>query len=507
MNRPVGRPSLPLALPNSGPGEPPLFVAIARTLSAEILKGRLKPGQRLPGSRNLAATLGVHRNTVLAALAELSEEGWVETRPASGTFVSQALPIHRPKAFARRARDPLHVGFDLRGVVPDDELPLECRYHMGGGAPDLRLLPRDVLARAYRRALRALHRLDYADPRGEASLRHALAAHLSATRGLALSADDLLVTRGSQMALDLAARSLFRAGDIVAVEAWGYRPAWRALQAHGIELSPIPVDAHGIDVDRLTALCREKPQIRGVYVTPHHQYPTTVTLSAPRRLQLLALAQERRLCILEDDYDHEFHYEGRPILPLASADDAGVVVYLGTLSKILAPGLRLGYVTAPRAALDAMTRARRYVDRQGDAVLEAALAELFEDGEVMRHARRMQRVYRARRDATLAALDRDFGDLLRVRAPAGGMAFWATVHKGVDVDAWCARARDAGVVLYPASRYAFSGKKQPYLRIGYAALDDEERTQALALLRRTARGAPLPGNRAGSRRLPRRAAD
>jgi GntR family transcriptional regulator/MocR family aminotransferase len=478
--RPVSAAELPLSLAEDGAR----FVAIARALSDEIRRGRLAPGARLPGSRSLARQFGVNRNTVLAALAELGDEGWITTRPASGTFVSSELPEHRPRAFSRAVRDAAQSGFALRGTVQAAPEASEACLNLGGGIPDLRQVPSVALARAYRRVLR-LHPslLDYGDPRGERTLRRILAEHLAKARGIALGEDDLLITRGSQMALDLTARTLFAPGDTIAVEALGYRPAWRALQASGLRVVPVRVDARGIDVDALEQLCTGPQRLRGVYVTPHHQYPTTATLSAPRRLALLSLARRHGFAILEDDYDHEFHYDGRPVLPLASADDAGVVVYFGTLSKILAPGLRIGYVAAPRPVLTALTGARYYVDRQGDPALERAVAELFDDGEVMRHARRMQRVYRARRDGMVEDLRRDFADVLSFDVPAGGMALWARVAKSIDVDAWCAAAKARGVILYSARRYAFSPKRPGHVRVGYATVNDEERARALRILR------------------------
>jgi len=176
--------------------------------------------------------------------------------------------------------------------------------------------------------------------------------------------ENILVTRGSQQALDLVARALFSDGGVIAVESMGYAPAWAAFRAAGATLVPIAVDSHGIDVAALEALC-ERHAVRAVYVTPHHQYPTTVTLSAPRRLALLALAKKHKLAIIEDDYDHEFHYEGRPVLPLASADSDGLVVYIATLSKLLAPGLRTGFVVGPSALVQHLAARRMYVDRQG----------------------------------------------------------------------------------------------------------------------------------------------
>ncbi|HTJ82502.1 MAG TPA: PLP-dependent aminotransferase family protein, partial [Polyangiaceae bacterium] len=461
------------------------------------LRGRLKPGDVLPGSRTLAASLGVHRNTVLAAYRELEAEGFTEASLAKDTRVSRELPASRaarspalaanPRATAVPSRE--HAGFDLGAAPPAlaTSAPPRGTIALYGGVPDLSMVPTRALARAYRRALASTRSpLGYGDPAGEPRLRAALAEMASRSRGVAASAEDVLVTRGSQMALYLAARTLLRPGDAVAVEAWGYRPAWEALAATGAELVPVPVDREGLDVERLVEIAGTK-RLRAVYVTPHHQYPTTALLSQARRMQLLAFAKRERVAILEDDYDHEFHYDNKPVLPLASRDEHGVVVYFATLSKILAPGLRLGFVVAPRAVLARMTAYRALVDRQGDRAVELAIAELAEDGEIERHARRMRRTYASRRDAFVELLSRRFDGVLEWETPAGGMAVWCHAP-GLDVDAWAARAEAAGVALQTAQRFAFDGRRRPFLRLGFAGHDERRLRLAVERLARALDG-------------------
>jgi len=481
-SRPVGAP--PGRPARRDEPERPLVVSIARSLTEDIRGGRLAPGARLLGSRTLARQLGVHRNTVLAAYTELASEGWIESREAQGTFVSRALPEPEGRTTSALAgRMPERPGFALGAApVPLEQPAPPGTLVMSGGIPDLRLAPVAEIARAYRRALRRHGRalLSYADARGEPRLRTALAEMLATTRGLPIGADDVLVTRGSQMALDLLARTLLGPGDVVAVEALGYPPAWQALSQTGARLVPVPVDADGLDVEALERLCKKK-KLRAVYLTPHHQYPSTVTLVAARRLALLELARRERFAIIEDDYDHEFHYEWRPVLPLASADTAGVVVYVGTLSKILAPGLRLGYLVAPRRVLEHVAARRLYTDRQGDHALEHAVAELIEDGELGRHARRMRRVYLGRRNALVTALRARLGDALELSVPPGGMALWAHA-RGMDVDAWAGRALERGVAVHTGRRFAFDGRRRPHLRLGFAALDEKELTRAVSVL-------------------------
>lgn len=459
----------------------PVFLQIARAILEAIQARRLVPEERLPGTRTLAATLGVHRNTVVAAYDELVAEGWIESAPARGMFVAKDLPLSR----ARRATTGLarRAGFDLRPPPtrrrPQDPPNDRRTIVLAGGAPDLEHVPKAALARAYRRALFAKRVLDYGDPRGEPALREQLAAMLAEERGIVATPEEILVVRGSQMGLRLIADAIVGPKDRVVVEALGYPPAWVALGRGRLE--PIPVDQEGLDVDALAALVQRHP-IRAVYVTPHHQYPTLVVLSAARRLALLDLARRHRFAIVEDDYDNEVHYRGRPVLPLASQDHAGVVVYVGTLSKVLAPGLRLGYVVAPAPLIERLAEHRRYIDRQGDRVVERALAELMEDGEVQRHARRMRRLYGQRREAFLELLDRHLSGVLRVESHDGGMALWAHAP-GVDVDRWAADAEANGVWFATARRFTFDGRPRPYLRLGFAAAD--ERTLARAVRRMT----------------------
>ena len=471
----------------------PMFLRIARAISADIRRGRLGPDMRLPGSRVLARTLDVHRNTVLAAYRELFAEGWIEARQGQGTFVARELQAVDPQRRHERSRaKPLQpgrahaAGFAFEALtepLPYRVLP-NSTLRLWGGLPDLRLVPNEAFARAQRRVLRAVPNvLGYGNPYGHPKLRAALSSMLRTTRGLVVEPDDLLITRGSQMALSLAAQTVLRPGDVVAVEAFGYRPAWHAFSLTGARIVALPVDEQGLCVSALTALCEREP-VRAIYVTPHHQYPTTVPLAPARRIELLALAAQKRMAVFEDDYDHEFHYEGRPLLPLASADPAAVVIYVGTMSKVFAPGLRIGYVTAPRAVLQTLAQRRYYLDRQGDQVTECAMAELIEDGELQRHTRRMRRVYELRRNACAHLLEQQLGDALSFRVPTGGMALWTRAAPGIDVEAWAKRAELQRVSIQSGRQFRHDDKPCPFIRIGYACLGEQEMVEAIRRLKR-----------------------
>jgi GntR family transcriptional regulator / MocR family aminotransferase len=493
-------PTFPIDVDDSSPL--PLYVRIGRALTADIRRGRLKPGDPIPGSRELATSLGVHRNTVLAAIRELVSEGILVTVPARGTFVADEAVARAPRLGVPQPRlpgRPSHA-FRLREdwpTFPPD--PPASALVLAGGIPDVGLVPRKELARAYRHVLLKHGRttLSYGPAQGEPALRSAIARWLAETRSLPCSPDEILLTRGSQMALFLAARALVEPGDHVAVEAFGYRPAWDALRLAGARLVPVPVDQGGLDLDVLQRAAESTPGgLRAVYVTPHHQYPTTVPLAPSRRARLLALAHEHRFAILEDDYDHEFHYDGRPLAPLASVDRKGNVLYFGTLSKVVAPGLRAGFLVGATEAIERLVDLRRLIDRQGDATQERALAELLEEGTVARHVRRARRIYHRRRDEFVAELLSRFEDLLHFQVPRGGTAIFAHVDRRIDVTAWVSRAAAQGLTLFEGARFAFDGHEPNALRLGFAQLDEETRARALGVL---AASMPVPRDRDRSR--------
>ncbi|HMJ50471.1 MAG TPA: PLP-dependent aminotransferase family protein [Polyangiaceae bacterium] len=464
----------------------PLFLQVVGLICSEIAEGRLEPGARLPSSRHLARLLGVNRNTVLTAYGELVAEGWVTTRPAGGTYVGARPPVSKGGRGIAHAPRPTTAPYALAAKCSPDRVAHEPRsLLLARGAPDVRLLPTTELARSYRRVLLRHGRelLFYGEPRGHQKLRIALAKMLSATRGVPATPDNLLVTRGSQMAIDLVARALLSPGDVIAVEHLGHPNVWSALRLTGAELVPIPVDAEGLRVDILEQLVRQR-RVRAVYVTPHHQFPTTVTMAPARRRALLALASRHGIAILEDDYDHEFHYDVAPVSPLASEDDAGAVIYVGTLSKILAPGLRLGFVVAPRDVIERLLEIRVAMDLQGDHTTEAAVADLFEEGEVQRHVHRMHGVYHRRRDALVASLRHHLPRAVRFTVPAGGMAIWAEIQRPHDVEGWAERAAALGVVFRGAGCYDFDQRPIPFARLAFTFLSEGELDESVRRMAR-----------------------
>ena len=458
----------------------PLFQQLSNALADDIRSGRLNPGDALPGTRALAARLRVNRNTIIAGYQDLIAQGLVCTRHGGGTFVAESAKLPQrappPSKPSRLPNYALGPPLPPPPMVPPDP---RSALMMFRGVPDVRLLPAEALARGFRRALLRHGRklLSYGDPRGHEHLRRELASMLSYTRGLSASMDNVMVTRGSQQALDLVARALLSPGDVVGVEAFGNPPAWTALRLTGAELVPLPIDDEGLDVDALEALLNRR-KLRAVYVTPHHQFPTNTVMTAGRRKRLAALAFKHRVAIIEDDYDHEFHYEGDPVPPIAAGAGGANVIYVSSLSKVLAPGLRIGFIVAPPMLLEQLANLRAVCDMQGDALVECAVAELFEDGELLRHVRRMRTIYARRRDALAAALRRHLGGVLSFRIPDGGMALWTKVADVVDVGAWERAGEKLGVLFRGAGIFDFLGREQPFLRLGFTYHNDSELAEA-----------------------------
>lgn len=483
----MGRWSHTIALPEGGG---PLFLSIAQALISDIRRGRLKPGDPLPGYRTLADNLQVSRNTVLAAYQELIAEGWVVSRPGGGSFVAEELPETLPSAPAAAAAEPA-IGFDLEAPPePPRSAQRQGREVLAAmsGVPDARLLPMAAMARAYRSAMARIAKEGPVpeDPKGHLRLRRALAAMLGSLRGMSVDPESLLVSRGSQMALFLIAQALLRPGDRVAVEALGQRRTWEAFERSGATLLPLEVDGEGVVPESLEARLAEGP-LRALYLTPQHQYPTTVSLAAPRRARILELARRHRIAVIEHDYDAEFHYEGQPVMPLASEDRAGTVIFVGTLSKIFTPSVRLGFVHGPRPLIERLSELRNAVDHQGDPALELAMAELMEEGELQRHVHRMRRTYHERRDRFAAALGRELGGAVSFAVPPGGMAFWIGAERGIDVDAWALRALERGVAFRPAREFEFQRRALPFLRLGFTSLREGEIDEAALRLARALR--------------------
>ncbi len=458
----------------------PLQLQIVHALIAEIRRGRLGSGAALPGSRELARSLGVNRKTVVQAYAELEAQGWVQSQLTRGTFVSAQLPVierqNNPRAPVARMPDEPEFRF-LRRAPSIPLTPAEPGTLLfDDGVPDSRHVPINALARAYRHALWKLSRrkaLAYGDPRGTRTLRTAVSSMLNLDRALSTTPKQICLTRGSQMAIFVTARVLAAPGDAVVLEELSYPPARESFRAAGAEVIGVPLDAQGMRMDELERICRRK-RVRAVYLTPHHQFPTTVVLPPQRRMRLLTLAAQFGFAIVEDDYDHEFHFAHQPMLPLASADASGRVIYIGSMSKLLSPSLRLGYIAAPTALIDRLAAEITLVDRQGDPATEMAVAELITVGEIHRHTRRVLQIYRQRRALLGQLLASAFDGRVEFDLPSGGLAMWLRFDPAIDLVRLAQLGEAEGVCFQPGSAFATEGQPVQGARLGFASMDDGE---------------------------------
>ncbi|AUN32665.1 MocR-like pyridoxine biosynthesis transcription factor PdxR [Niveispirillum cyanobacteriorum] len=464
----------------------PLYMQIIQAVIHDIESGRLASGTYLPSSRALAEMLGVNRKTVVLAYEDLIAQGWLDSTATRGTLVSVTLPESggaRGKAVAR----PHGIATPGYGFNAPPERPLALPGGSGlkldEGAPDGRLFPPELLARAYRAATHRASRtngLQYRDPRGVPELRDAIAGMLKTQRGMPVGMENICITRGSQNGIFLAAMTLLRPGDAVIMEELTYEPAMAAFQALGARIIPVGLDEGGMDLDAVEATCRQH-KVKAAFVTPHHQFPTTVALRPDRRLRLVELARQHGFALIEDDYDHEFHFQSQPLLPIAAyAPDQ--VIHVGSLSKLLLPALRIGYIAAPAPVVDALAHMVSLSDGMGNGVTETTAAILIENGELRRHARKARQVYAGRRESFAAELRRVLGDRVDFRIPDGGLAFW--LRFAGDLDGIEERARAAGL-RFAGSRSFMARPDAPRgLRVGFASLNEAEAQTAIAILGR-----------------------
>ena len=448
----------------------PLFRQIYLQVRAGVLSGALAPGSRLPSSRALARRLGVARASVVAAYEQLLVEGYADGRAGSGTFVSRdlaALAARRPARRSRAARpQPAPAAAQAFAAFVPSRAQLEARpFNTGRTLVDARTV--EVWRKLTHRAVRALgpDDLGYTDPCGFGMLRQCICDYLRAARGVRCEPDQVVVTAGTQHAIDIAIRVLVAPGDAVWVEDPGYPLTCGQLVLAQAQLCPIPVDRQGI---RVAAGLAAAPRARAAFVTPSHQYPTGVALSMARRLELLAWARASGAFIVEDDYASEFRYSGPALASLQGLDEDGRVIYVGTLNKALFPGLRLGYAVVPGALLPAFVNARHLIDRQPPSLYQNVVAEFMRQGHFAAHVRRMRQLYREQRDALAATLARRAADHLRVELPDQGMHLLAYLNDGVSDVAIEQAARRSGIVVRAVSRLYHAAPARSALMLGFS---------------------------------------
>ncbi|WP_035651279.1 PLP-dependent aminotransferase family protein [Flavobacterium sp. ASV13] len=447
-----------------------LYLQIADAIINTIKSGNLTAGNALPGSRKLAELLNVNRNTVVEALDVLIAEGWLIAIDRKGTFIAEMqtnIITTKPEKKADINKEELkpHLVFD-------------------DGLPDSRLAPMKDLARAYREIFNRKSRwqiMGYSNELGDIEFRKAIVQMLNFKRGLNISSDQICITRGSQMAMYLASHSLFSKGDFVMVENPGYKPAWETFENAGATLLPINVENDGLAIDEVENYLKKYKTIKAIYVTPHHQFPTTVTMSLKKRLKLVELSNEYGFTIIEDDYDNEFHFGQRPILPISSYGNVQNFIYIGTLSKIVAPALRIGYLATSVANIEKVAKHRKIIDVQGDNIMEEAVLNLINEGQIKRHLKKANLIYKSKRDHFEKLCELYLKDKITYTKPEGGLAFWIVPKSEIDLQIVCENLLDKGIKIMSPEKFSF---KNPVsgLRLGYASLTEKQMEEGIIAL-------------------------
>ncbi|WP_315835064.1 PLP-dependent aminotransferase family protein [Bradyrhizobium prioriisuperbiae] len=477
-------------------GTGPAYLQVYRAIRTEILNGTLSRGMRLPSTRSIATDLSVARNTILQAFDQLLAEGYVTAHVGAGTFVADELPdlmetLH-PAASRPASGDQTAFGlsaYGQRAQMWDSPLKLRPRplpYDFRQGHTDIQNFPFEIWRKLLTRRARSsnAHSFVYSTPEGGIDLRRAIADYVRRSRGVRCHEDQVLVVNGSQQAFDLIARALLDPGDVVVMEDPGYLGAREAFRAAGARFVAASVDSDGLTLDTLPPLAN---RARLVYVTPSHQFPTGAIMPLARRLALLAWAKSTGCYIVEDDYDSEFRFDGRPVEAVQALDRSGLVIYLGTLSKTLFPGLRLGYLIVPEPLVAPLRAIKFLADRHTSTLQQDALTDFITEGHFERHLRRARKLNGARREAMMRSLRTHLGDRVEICGANAGlhMLVWLRDHAEAELPSIMARAAAAGVGIYPVTPYYFEPPRQAGLLLGYAALDPAAIEEGIARFAKT----------------------
>ncbi|MGG5288085.1 PLP-dependent aminotransferase family protein [Pseudomonas shirazensis] len=501
----------PLALPFDPAGivldrRRGLSLQLYQALRARVLDGRLSSGTRLPASRDLAKVLALSRNSVVRAYDQLYAEGYIESRVGDGTYVSRLPKLSTEvstglypglstglSTFVDKSTEDLSS--NASSSVPLDRLK---NHHLPAprsgpprafrvGVPAFDLFPFDVWAKLHAGFWRNPDpaRLGYGDPAGEPQLRELIAAYLRQSRGISCTAGQIVITSGAQEAITLCAQLLVQPGQAVAVENPGYRAAGHAFAVAGGQVKGVPVDAEGLDCARLEQI----QDCRVAYVTPAHQYPTGITMSLARRLQLLAWAERSDGWIIEDDYDGEYRYSGAPLAPLAALDQQGRVLYVGTFGKIAFPALRLGYLVLPQRLVEPFSQARALAVRHSEVGTQSVMAQFMALGHFQRHIRRMRRAALSRRNVLKAGWPTTVTGLGAMPEVAAGLHVMVPVDNFAREQELVALAEAAGVEVNPLSGYWLDDSDEPVdkragLVLGFAAVPEAQIADAVMRLRK-----------------------
>ena len=468
-----------------------VYQQIAGRLISLIQDGKITPGCYLPGTREMAVLIGVHRNTVVHAYEELIAQGWLRSVPRKGYLVVPELPLIKPRTFHPEQHFPELPSFETAADRKKSNYSTLLNPVLGAkellvddGFPDPALVPFEKIMKSYREFLYSQQMKDFMNApyeHGSFRLRESITNFLNQTRGLNILPGNVLVTRGAQQAIYLAAAVLLNPGDHVAISYPNYFMADEIFRQRGAILNRIPVDHDGMDVDQLEELL-QKTKIKLLYIIPHHHHPTTSTMPAGRRLQLLNLIEKYGLQVIEDDYDYDYHYQNSPILPLASANHGGLILYIGSFTKMLAPSFRIGYMIGAKAILNAAASYRRLMDIRGDVMMEYAISALIDSGDMSRHIKRSRKIYTERCGHAFETLKALLSEMAEFQKPQGGMAIWLKFRSEFPLEHIFRDALGRGVHFSGSTYYKGEDKDLNGFRFGFASLSNENISKAIFTL-------------------------
>lgn len=464
-----------------------LYLKIAQAIRSSIENGNVVATEKLPSARTLATQLNVNRHTIMAAYNELVAQGWVETQQRQGYRVAETLPIYYSKNISQ-SNSTLVQKHQWRFNKANDSAISESAshylYNFAGGNPDINLFPFNEFRGFMNEALNrpAIQELNYGDESGFKPFINEVSTYLRRVRSIIDK--KIIVVNGTQEALYIISQVLIKTGDKVAVESLGYKPAWNAFENAGAQLITVKQTDQGINVDHFEQLI-EKHKIRLLYLTPLHQYPTTTTLAVSKRKRIYELAQQHNIAIIEDDYDHEFHYNSQPLAPMAANDPSGLVIYLSSFSKIMFPGIRLGIIAVDKSLATHIVNYRSLVNHKVNILLQDAVARWMKEGGFERHLRKSTRLYKKRRQCMVDVLNEFIGQGLNIEfsIPSGGMALWINIGKNAQKVAQQAKQKGIFLLAENAFHRNTENDQDKYIRLGFAGQDEQKIRQGLLLLK------------------------
>lgn len=468
----------------------PLYIQVSQQIINAIQRRYLTKGTMLPGTRVLGQLLKIHRNTAVAIYEELASQGWVEIIPNKGTFVLEpeqktakikatSQKIHQAYTAAKTTGFPFQKSFHLASTIQ----LTDAKYTINDGKPDLRLHPVHEFTRWYSAAMKRKTLIKKWDKPNESShslFQTQLCNYLNATRGFHINPNNLINTRSTEMSLYIVSQLLIKQNDVVLVGHLSNYASNMIFQEVGASIKTIPVDKDGLDIDYIKKHFVKK-SIRCVYICAHRDYPTMVTLSAERRLELLQLAKEYGFAIIEDDYDYDFQFEGSAMLPMASADANGMIIYLGKLGQSLFPSFQTGFVVAPENLISEANNYLQLLDRQGDLIQEQMLSELIYEGEIYRLMKKNIVIYKKRRDCLSELLTQHFSEIAQWKVPSGGLSIWLEFQQKISLVKLAEEAEKNDLLLPKTILY--QDKNTCAIRFGYGQLDIEEMESVIKKLK------------------------